>query len=524
MAMQKLDQDSAEDESKKSMVQRDDGTETPAYRKLRMIQTVVILLSWISMGLFSEISGPTLTFLKARVCANYEEISRTLVARSAGFMIGSLTAAPLFDRFYKLSNTWLGLALVIGAVATAFQPWSTTLELLGVLCFLDGLAKGWIAVGGNSLLFSLWKDRSAIPTHLLHGSFGIGALIAPQIARPFLPLDSTDSCPVAPLCNSTTATAETNVSYGILGSTNLAASVGLSNFTVMLPTVPPGSSSDCEEHIEYPYGIIAIIVIINGAIFFALQCYGHHYFGYLSKESNKPQRGMDFFAISLKRKLLAVLFLSLFCVLWALPMGAERAYGKFLFSFATDTELNFTARTASDLVMVFWVSFTGGRALSAALSICLEPLKLLVLDLSISTAAAAILVGMGHYDYLVLWICTGVFAATLSPISPASFTWTNTMVTMTPALTSLAFIASSLGAMVFSWLSGMLFEQSGPRSLMIIILCYCVLATVMIIVIQIFNCTCPLVNFDKSGKPDQKTEHEEEMKTLNQSTTTGETC
>ena len=96
-------------------------------------------------GLFSEISAPTLTFLRDRIDASFEEISRALVARSVGFLLGSLSGGALSQRWNRFINLWLSIAMVVGAVATGFQPWSNGLAVLAFLFFVDGLAKGIIA-------------------------------------------------------------------------------------------------------------------------------------------------------------------------------------------------------------------------------------------------------------------------------------------------------------------------------------------------------------------------------------------
>ena len=49
-------------------------------------------------GIYAEIVGPTLLDLKDRVGANYEEISRTLVARSVGYFFSALIGGTLADR------------------------------------------------------------------------------------------------------------------------------------------------------------------------------------------------------------------------------------------------------------------------------------------------------------------------------------------------------------------------------------------------------------------------------------------
>ena len=36
------------------------------------------------------------------------------------------------------------------------------------------------------MCIAMWREKSSSPLHLLHFGFGIGAVLAPQLARPFI--------------------------------------------------------------------------------------------------------------------------------------------------------------------------------------------------------------------------------------------------------------------------------------------------------------------------------------------------
>ena len=106
-------------------------------------------------GAFSEISGPTLPFIRQRVGANYEEISRTLMARSVGFLFGSFIGGALYDRWQHYSDLWLALACTFGGAGTLIAPFCTQLALLGLMFCADGLGKGIMAAGKPKLSVTL---------------------------------------------------------------------------------------------------------------------------------------------------------------------------------------------------------------------------------------------------------------------------------------------------------------------------------------------------------------------------------
>ena len=92
-------------------------------------------------------SSPTLPYLKRRVDSDYEQISRALVARSVGFLLGSLGAGIVGSKWRRLSDFWIALSLFVAGGATIAAPWCQNLATLAAMFFLDGAAKGLLAVG-----------------------------------------------------------------------------------------------------------------------------------------------------------------------------------------------------------------------------------------------------------------------------------------------------------------------------------------------------------------------------------------
>jgi len=221
--------------------------------------------------------------------------------------------------------------------------------------------------------------------------------------------------------------------------------------------------------------------------------------GKKQKDSGDAPTNDGIFSLVRNSRCFLAMLIALFFVLWALPVGAERAYGKFLFAFATDSELHFSAQSASDLMIVFWSTFTAGRALAAVLSNWMSQFYLLTLELTIGVASTVLLSIMGHNEGMVTWICTAVFAATLSPIYPGALSWTNEFFPMSSMMTGLAYVGTAAGAIAFSWLSGYMFQVFGPRSLMLFMLGYSSLALTLVILIYVITLLNPFIlkDFDE---------------------------
>ena len=57
---------------------------------IKLIETLILFLCWISLGLFVAIPGPTLLDLQDLIGTSFEEISLMLPSRSFGYMLGAV--------------------------------------------------------------------------------------------------------------------------------------------------------------------------------------------------------------------------------------------------------------------------------------------------------------------------------------------------------------------------------------------------------------------------------------------------
>ena len=65
-------------------------------------------------------------------------------------------------------------------------PFVTSLLLLCVLFFLQGVAQGSTDLGGTNLLLTMWGVNAAAPLNTAHLGYGIGAVFVNILVRPFL--------------------------------------------------------------------------------------------------------------------------------------------------------------------------------------------------------------------------------------------------------------------------------------------------------------------------------------------------
>ncbi|GFN98763.1 sodium-dependent glucose transporter 1 [Plakobranchus ocellatus] len=152
--------------------------------KRKLSKTGALAMAFFCLGLCIAIPGPTLLDLGRMVGRDTQHMVLVFTARSLGYLLGSVAGGVLGDIWDQ--QLLLGLTLGATAVATAGIPWCTALLSMAVLIAVHGVAIGVLDSGGNVFCIRIWGKQSPSYMQLLHFAFGIGAFLAPLIARPFL--------------------------------------------------------------------------------------------------------------------------------------------------------------------------------------------------------------------------------------------------------------------------------------------------------------------------------------------------
>lgn len=311
-------------------------------------------------------------------------------------------------------------------------------------------------------MLDLWKEKSAVPTHALHFSFGIGALIAPQVARPFLPQLHDSRSDMDHVANTT-------VIPELLNSTQT------------------GQGDQYKDRIEIVYGILGGITLLFSLVFLLFQLKRKGLTNEVEKNISMKTSCIKFLSNIKEEFRFSLIFLfALLMLAFALPVGAERAYGKFLFSFSVESSLKMAPKTATSLESVFWASFTAGRGIATLVSKWTPPHILLACEIVIKIISAFLLAFLADTYPEILWVMSGFLGATISPIFPACIVWVNLHIKMTAWMNAFAFISTAMGAFAFSWIAGYLFEYKGPMYLMYLMLCYSLVTAVVYTLLYLF--------------------------------------
>lgn len=142
-------------------------------------KTIGYYAAFVALGLVSASLGPTLNGLAENTQSTLSQISYLFLARSFGYLLGSILAGRVYDRM--AGHPLIVGALGIMAVMAFITPTLTVLGLLIAVLLVLGLAEGLLDVGGNTLL--VWVHQPDIGPYMnaLHFFFGLGAFFSPLI-------------------------------------------------------------------------------------------------------------------------------------------------------------------------------------------------------------------------------------------------------------------------------------------------------------------------------------------------------
>jgi FHS family Na+ dependent glucose MFS transporter 1 len=154
-------------------------TDSAASRAGKISKTSAYYAAFIVLGLMTAVLGPSLPNLAENTGSLLSEISFLFVARSLGYLLGSLFLGRLYDHIPG-HRVGIGVLLVVAAMLFVV-PLVSLLWLLTTILFVLGLGEGALDLGGNVML--VWVHGKKVGPFMngLHFFFGVGAFLSPII-------------------------------------------------------------------------------------------------------------------------------------------------------------------------------------------------------------------------------------------------------------------------------------------------------------------------------------------------------
>ena len=140
--------------------------------------------------------------------------------------------------------------------------------------------------------------------------------------------------------------------------------------------------------------------------------------------------------------------------------GLEQAFGAWVASFATKSALQTTDEVGAFVTSCYWAGLTGGRLLAALLALAVSPAQLIGGGLVGALLASALLLLAGETGVGVLYVVAVLLGVSIAPFYPSALSLAGTRLRLSGAWTSRFIAGSPLGSILFPSLTGLLLKNS----------------------------------------------------------------
>ncbi|OQR67828.1 sodium-dependent glucose transporter 1-like [Tropilaelaps mercedesae] len=400
-------------------------------------QTLNLNMGCLGMGLMTSVIGTTLLDLTEIYDTKIDLASHIITFRGCGALLGSFFGGMLLDRFN--TQVLITTAFLIASVAIFLIPICPTLTIAYGVTLLYGLTVGIFDCGANIWIINLWGNKNGPMLQIYHFAFGIGGLLSPIVAEPFLSLHHKDT-------------------GASIAHSHIPRSIDLFDPMVepIVNNTLPTTQYLRPSRIEVPFGIIAAIHFLLFVSMFVFYCIDPRDSKPLTKEDEAEPS-----APALKRYSL-LMCLSVYLMIY---VALESCLGQMLPAFAVKSKLQFTKPHASYLSSLFWTTFTLSRVFSAFWALHSTPRCMMFTEHAMSLFAFFLFLWFGETNQLMVWVCAALVGIGAAGMFATAITWTVEYMELSNKMMSVSTVFAGSGGMAPPFIVGRFIDEN-PMILM----------------------------------------------------------
>ncbi|CAG2103941.1 unnamed protein product [Medioppia subpectinata] len=423
------------------------------------VYTIAAFINHFAYGVTQGLIGPTLVDLKYMLNTTMNLISISLIFNNIGYLSGSLSMAA----------------------SSALIPDSPNLWTLYVFQYFSGLGAGIWDTANNVWLIEMWPHNSLPVLQFSQFMWGLGSVIAPIIAKPYL-TGETNHTVVTP----------TPVTYHALMADTITT------------TTPAPVPVDRRALLRTPFlisGILQAFIPLVFLIMYFVRKYKSPDERLKRKDSSENLLANDELddnhhsveseprdetpGASTARK--NAVLIALFSLFLAMYSSLEIAHFNYSPTYYQYTALRLSAQTAASILSTMCTSYTVGRCLSAFVALRVGP------DVMISYHLLIIIAGMGvlYYGSTVLeliWIGNIIIGFGFSAMYSAIIGLTARHCALTDTVSTVMVFTNGIVSAITPFILGPLIETN-PFAFIELELVYLVISAALFLAILSFTRT-----------------------------------
>ncbi|XP_042622712.1 major facilitator superfamily domain-containing protein 4A-like isoform X2 [Cyprinus carpio] len=435
---------------------------------------------FFSFGLCVAFLGPTILDLRCQTQSTLQEITLVFFSQQFFLFIGS-TIGGFFSKTLVSSLSALAVSSLTISVVFAVIPLCHKLLVLAFAMAVSGLAMGIIDTISNLQLVKIYQKDSTVFLQALHFFVGLGALVSPLIADPFL---SETSCVIGN--SSTNATSLRDLRNKLAGRhVHNVSNVHLHTDGEVVTNVSYAFWIMAVINLPVPIAILILMYrerlfvcgsdpsrrLLDGDVL-AMKTWGttgltedagHQ------KDTSRSHEGLfgccllgnvrsfplSFFGIHILGGL--VLFFS---------DGIVGSYTGFVYTYAVAPPMNLAHKTAGYLTCVFWAAIIAGRLSAIPLSYRFKPVRLLIVS-QVGVIVTLLLLLIFSSSSVFLFIGTCCLGLFISSIFPCMLAFTEDILEYKGCATTVMVTSAGMGEMLLQVLVGLVMHNQGSFSFLL---------------------------------------------------------
>ncbi|KAF7646605.1 hypothetical protein LDENG_00184760 [Lucifuga dentata] len=426
---------------------------------------------FFSFGLCIAFLGPTILDLRCQTQSSLQQITWVFFCQQFFLLLGS-SLGGLCKRTLLSSLSALSCCTLIISLVFAVIPLCRHVVMLFIAMAIAGTAMGVIDTIANLQLVKLYQKDSAIFLQALHFFIGLGALVSPLVADPFL---AEDNCVLSP--NSSSSSSSSSDIQHLRSS--LTAGVGGVFHNVS--RYPLHTEGTVITRVSYAFWIMALINLPVPAAVLALMY--HERLLPCSKESQRlldgdsvstesaqDGHGSLFHCCNLEklRGCPATFFIIhiLGGTILFITDGIIGSYAGFVYTYAVSPPLSMGHQTAGCLDSVFWASITAGRLVFIYLSYRYAAHRLITVSLMVVILVQFSLLIFSSSS-VFLFVGTCVLGFSISSVFPSMLAFTEDVLNYKGCATVVLVTSASMGEMVLQLVVGSVIHTKGSYSFLL---------------------------------------------------------
>ncbi|XP_041945516.1 major facilitator superfamily domain-containing protein 4A isoform X1 [Alosa sapidissima] len=441
--------------------------------------TLTYWSAFFSFGLCVAFLGPTILDLRCQTHSSLQEITWVFFAQQLFLFVGS-SIGGFFNKSLRCSLSALAVCTLVISVVFAMIPLCHRVLALAVAMAVAGMAMGIIDTIANFQLVKLYQKDSTIFLQILHFFVGLGALLSPLIADPFL---SETPC----MLFNGTINIKTNNTMRHMRNTLNGIRTHMSQF-------PFHTEGEVVTNVSYAFWIMALINLPVPIAVFVLMyrerliACGSGARTRLLERDELAMRAQGSSALTTTPSQSSLDNSSLFSCcrygdLTGQPLGfvgihvlagmvlffsdgIVGAYEGFVYSYAVAEPMSLPHKTAGYLTSVFWAAITAGRLAAIPLSYRFPASRQLTVN-QIGIMCTLLMLLMLYTSPAFLFIGTLVLGLFISSVYPSMLAFTEDMLNYRGCATTLLVTSASMGEMFLQLLVGSVMHSQGSYSFMV---------------------------------------------------------